>query len=880
MENKININSVTIYFFIYRIVLFFQKINKRSLLSSIIIYLLNIQLNLHSQENKIDEWYSHPPKKYTIGGIEIEGTESTDKNVLRYLTGLTVGDVIQIPGEKTADAIKNLMRQGMFDDVQIYIDKIVNNDLFLRIVVAEKPRLSKFTFIGKVKKHEADDIREKIRLVREKIITDYTIGNIKNTIRDYYVNKGYYFTKVEITQEPDKTTKTPHIILYIKINKGKKVRVKDINFYGNTVLSNAKLRRALKETKRKRWWNPFNSGKYLEENLEKDLPNIIEKYNARGYRDARIIKDTVYFVDDYKVNIDIHLEEGHRYYFGKFYWYGNSKYRSGQLDTILNIKEGDVFNQQKLDQKLYMNPNGYDISSLYMDDGYLFFQIQPKERQIRNDTIDFDIHIYEGKQATINKVFVKGNDKTNDKVIYREIRTRPGQLFRRSDIIRTQRELAQLGYFDPEKFGVNPTPNPAEGTVDLEYTLEEKPNDQLQLSGGWGGGRVLGTLGVTFNNFSARNFFKKDAWTPLPSGDGQRLSIQAQTNGTFYQSYNISFTEPWLGGKRPNSLTGTLFFTSFAPLGVNKRIKVDGKKITNPNAQFMDIIGSSIGFGKRLKWPDDYFQMYTSFNYNYYHLNRYTLFQGLNTGFANDFHFTFTLSRNSVDAPIFPKNGSNISFTGQWTPPYSYFVFKDRNISDLTAQEKYKFIEYQKYKFTAEWFTQLTNKKAPEGKEARNLVLRLKMGWGFLAYYRSAMGFSPFERFFLGGSGLSGFQNFVSREIIALRGYPDNSLSDNFGSPIVSRYTVELRYPLTLNPQATIFILGFAEAGNAFSHLKYFNPFSVKRSAGLGVRIFLPMFGLLGLDYGWGFDNVPGQPGIGNGKGQFHFTIGGFLGEL
>ncbi len=845
--------------------------------SSLILFIVLIS-NLSFAQ--INELYENSPQKYTIGGIEIEGIETLDKNVIRYLTGLTVGDVIQIPGEKTADVVKNLMKQGMFDDVKLYLDKVVNNDAFLRIVVTEKPRLSRFTFVGKVKKHEADDIREKIRLVREKVITDYTIENIKNTIQEYYVNKGYYFAKVEITQEVDKIAKTPHIILYIKIDKGKKVKIKDIHFYGNTVLSAGKLRRTMKETKRKRWWNPFNSGKYLEENLEKDLPLIVEKYNARGYRDARIIKDTVYFVDKYKVNIDIYIEEGHKYFFGKFYWHGNVKYRSGQLDTILNIKEGEVFNQEKLDQKLYMNPNGYDISSLYMDDGYLFFQIQPKERQIRNDTIDFDIHIYEGKQATINKVTVKGNDKTNDKVIYREIRSRPGQLFRRSDIIRTQRELSQLGYFDPEKFGVNPVPNPAEGTVDIEYTLEEKPNDQLQLSGGWGGGRILGTLGLVFNNFSVKNIFTKGAWTPLPSGDGQRLSIQAQTNGTFYQSYNISFTEPWLGGKRPNSLTGTVFFTSFAPLGVKKKIKVDGKKVTNPDAQFMDIIGSSIGLGKRLKWPDDYFQIYTSTNYNYYHLNQYSLFQGLNTGYANDFHFSFNISRNSIDAPIFPKNGSNISLTGQWTPPYSYFIFKNKNIADLTNEEKYKFIEYQKYKFTAEWFTQITNKKAPEGKEARNLVLRLKMGWGFLAYYNKLIGFSPFERFYLGGSGLSGFQNFVSREIIALRGYPDNSLSSDFGSPVVTRYTMELRYPFTLNPQATIFVLGFAEAGNAFDSFKYFNPFSVKRSAGVGVRIFLPMFGLIGLDYGWGFDSVPGNPSIGNGKGQFHFTIGGFLGEL
>jgi outer membrane protein insertion porin family len=496
--------------------------------------------------------------------------------------------------------------------------------------------------------------------------------------------------------------------------------------------------------------------------------------------------------------------------------------------------------------------------------------------------------MYEGKQATINKISVKGNDKTNDHVIYREIFTKPGQLFRRSDIIRTQRQLSQLGYFDPEKLNVVPTPNPADGTVDIEYTVEEKPSDQIELSGGWGGRNslnnqsgqggigIIGTLGVTFNNFSARNFFKKDSWRPLPSGDGQRLSIRAQTNGIFYQSYNFSFTEPWLGGKKPNSLTFSVFHSLFSN-GQSKYVNSELGKIFNPKRQSMSIIGGSVGLGKRLAWPDNYFNMFSNINYNYYDLKNYGAFIFAN-GFANDLNLSLNISRNSIDQPIYPKTGSNFVFLGQFTPPYSLVNNKDYN--GLSDAERYKFIEYQKFKITGEWFTQLTNKKAAEGKEARNLVLRTKVGYGFLARYSKSVGYSPFERFYMGGSGISGFQNFVAREIIALRGYPDNSLSSSFGDPICARYTMEIRYPISLNPQATIFVLGFAEAGNSWSDYKKFNPFSVKRSAGFGLRVFLPMFGLLGIDYGWGFDNVPGQPGIGNGKGQFHFTIGGALGEL
>lgn len=818
------------------------------------------------------------PKEFTIAGIEVECSEYTDKNIVRLLSGISYGDKVQIPGDKISEAIKNLWKQSLFEDVKIYLVKTIGNDAFLKIAVVEKPRLSKFSFKGKVKKNDADEIRGKIRLVREKVVTDYSLGYIKNIVQDFYVNKGFYHVKVDITTEVDKTAKTPHVIVYINVDKGKKVRIKNLNIEGNAVVADWKLRRKMTDSKPFRFYTFWNSGKYLEDNLEKDLPSIVAKYNSKGYRDARVVKDTVYFVKKNRVNIDLTIEEGNKYYFGNIKWFGNAKYRSGQLDTILNIKKGEVFDQSYLDQKLFMNPNGYDISSLYMDDGYLFFNVMPQEVNVHNDTIDIDIHLYEGKQATINKVTVMGNSKTNDHVIYREIRTRPGQLFRRSDIIRTQRELSQLGYFDPEKLGVTPTPNAADGTVDIEYKVEEKPSDQIELSGGWGGGRVVGTLGLSFNNFSMKNLFKGSAWSPLPTGDGQKFSIRAQTNGVYYQSYNMSFTEPWLGGKKPNSLSISGFFSMFNTTGAKKYVNdSEGNKITNPNRSTMKIIGGSVGFGKRLKKPDDFFSVYTEASYNYYELQNYPYFIMAN-GYANDFNGKINITRNSIDAPIFPKNGSNFSLLGQFTPPYSLFNGKD--YEKATTAEKFKFIEYQKYKFTAEWYTQLTNKKAGEGKEARNLVLRTKIGYGILGMYNKKVGVSPFERYYMGGSGLSGFQNFVAREIIALRGYTDNSLSSTSGDPLCARYTMELRYPISLNPQATIFILGFAEAGNTWARYKDFNPFQVKRSAGFGLRVFLPMFGLLGLDYGWGFDNIPGNPGSGNGKGQFHFTLGAQLGEL
>jgi outer membrane protein insertion porin family len=815
------------------------------------------------------------PQEYEIGGITVSGGNHLDPHVLTLLSGLSVGEKVKVPGEKFSGAIENLWKQGLFEDVKITATKIQGNLIFINIDVLERPRLLKFALKG-MTKSEADDIREKIKLIKGKVLTDALISSTKVKIKEFFVNKGYLDVKVDITEEKD--TKIDNgVVLMINVKKGSKVKIKEINLIGSTSIEMWKLRRAFKETKRKRWWNPFNSAKFDEDNYQKDLKSLIVKYNEKGFRDAKIVRDTIYRSESNRINIDIYINEGHRYYFRNINWVGNSKYSSKELSNVLAIKKGDIYDQSQLDAKLFMNPNGNDISSLYMDDGYLFFNVSPVEIMVTDDSIDLEMRVYEGKQATVNKITVVGNSKTNDRVIMREIRTKPGQLFRRSDIIRTQRELSQLGYFDPEKMNVVPTPNPANGTVDIEYTVEEKPSDQIELSGGYGGGRIVGTLGISFNNFSSRNFFKKEAWRPLPAGDGQRLSVRAQSNGLFFQSYNISFTEPWLGGKKPNSLSVTAYY-SIQSNGQTKMTKnPNGEKVENPSRQSLDIFGVSVGLGKRLKKPDDYFTLYQELNYQYYTLNKFSSIFSFSEGYSNNIYYKASIQRNSIDKPIFETRGSQLSLTGQFTPPYSLFNNKDYTSPLMTDQQRFKFVEYQKYKFTAKFFTPITNKKGAEGKEARNLILRTSAGFGFLTSYNSKVGTAPFERFYLGGSGLTGFA-LDGREIIALRGYDDQAVSPTTGSAFITKYSMELRFPITLNPQATIFVLGFAEAGNSWSKAKEFDPFNVKRSTGLGVRVFLPMFGLLGFDYGWRMDDIPTRPNM--AKGQFHFTIGAAIGEL
>jgi len=820
------------------------------------------------------------PREYEIGDVTITGTQYMDKNVLKMIAGIDKGDKIQVPGDRISMAIDNLWKQGLFEDVQITVTKVVGKVIFLDIYLQERPRLSKFSFKG-IRKGDADDLREKIKLNRGLVFTDYLEGSVINIVKEHYIDKGFLNADVSITRTPD-TTRVNEVVITINVSKGKKFKIDEIHIHGNEALTDGKIRRSMKDTKRKRWWNPITTSKFLEETYERDKEILLAKYKAKGYRDVRIVKDSVYKTSPKRLNVELTIEEGRKYKFRNITFVGNSKYSSKQLNNILGIKKGDVFNQEILDARLFMNPNGYDISSLYMDDGYLFFQVTPVEVLVENDSIDLEIRISEGKQATINKVTVVGNTKTNDRVVMREIRTKPGQLFRRSDIIRTQRELSQLGYFDNEKLSVTPKPNPATGTVDIEYVVEEKPSDQIELSGGWGGGRIVGTLGLSFNNFSARNIFKKQAYRPLPSGDGQRLSIRAQSTGAFFQSYNASFTEPWLGGKKPNSLTVSVFFSRFTT-GQKKRIEnAEGDKVLNPNWGKLSILGGSVGFGKRLQWPDDYFTLYAEASAQQYDLFNYTSVFSLPDGTYNNIFGKLTLSRNSISDPIFPVSGSQLSFSAQLTPPYSKFNNKD--YSDLPPTERFKFVEYQKYKVTASWFTPLTGKRQSssgnnDGKTVRNLVLNTRIGFGFLTSYDQQVGLAPFERFYLGGSGLTGFNQFDGREIIALRGYDDQSLSPpRVGATLISRYTLELRYPISLNPSATIYALGFAEAGNSWLTAKQFDPFNVKRSAGVGVRIFLPMFGLLGLDYAWRFDDSPYVPVM--DKSMFHFTIGANLGEL
>jgi len=802
------------------------------------------------------------PRTYTIGDISVSGTQNLDHSALIAISALQIGQEIKIPSDQITDAIKNLWDQKLFTDIEITADRVQGDLVFLSIHVQERPRLSKFKFRG-VKKGKQESLREEISLVRGRVITPNLISNTKRVIRKYFVDKGYFNTEVRIDQTQDSVINNS-IILTINVKKNERVKIKDIRIKGNENLSEKEIKKAMKETKEKSFFRIFKSSKYIKKLYEKDKQNIIAKYNANGFRDAQIVQDTVYQISKKRIVIEMKLEEGKQYYFGNIKWVGNTKYTDEELSRILGIDKGDIYNQALFDQRIFQDPAGRDISSLYLDDGYLFFRPNIVETEVRDDTIDFEIRLSEGKQARINKVTIVGNTKTNDHVIRREIRTNPGDLFSRTDIIRSQRELMQLGYFNQEKFEVNPTPDQASGTVDIEYVVEEKPSDQIELSGGWGGGRVVGSLGVTFNNFSAKNFFKKGAWRPLPAGDGQRLSLRAQTNGRFFQSYNISFTEPWLGGRKPNGLTVSGFYSQQTN-GADKFItNSNGEEIINPNRQALGIYGLTVGLSRRLQWPDDFFTLYNEVSYKYYDLQNWPSFV-FNTGFSNNLSFTTTFARNSIDAPIYPTRGSQTSLSVQFTPPYSLFDGKD-DYSNLPDQERFRFAEYHKWKFNSSWFTTLTGK----------FVLNTKMGFGYLGVYNDDVGRSPFERFFLGGDGLTGF-NLDGREIIAQRGYGDRVLSPQQGASVVSKYTMEVRYPFSLNQSATIYGLVFAEAGNSWVDFEQFAPFEVKRSVGVGVRIFMPFFGLLGLDWGYRLDEIPGVTDPSN-KTEFHFTIGGNIG--
>ena len=796
------------------------------------------------------------PITYTIASITISGNTYTPEGVILLTSGLKVGQKITIPGDDTKQAISRLWKRKLFSDIELSVEKVKDNRISLHIRVEERPALSKYSIKG-LKKTETNNVRDEISLETNQLITEDLVNKTKAEIRDYFFEKGYYGVKINISRVQD--PKKPNFqILRIEINRGKKVKLEEIYFVGNENISDKKLRKIIKPKQLKNKLNIFASSKFVEEEYEETKMGIVSAYSALGYRDVYLNYDSIQQISEDRVVLKIGINEGKKYFFRNITWVGNSKYRTSLLDTLLGIKSGDIYDQSKLESKLFMSENGFDVSSLYMDDGYLFFNVNPVEVLVENDSIDLEMRIYEGKQATVNRVSVVGNDKTSDFVAMRVIRTRPGDKFSRSDIQRSMRELAQLGFFDPEGLDVNPIPNPQNGTVDIEYKVVEKPSDQIEASGGWGGfGGFVGTLGLTLNNFSSRKVFEKGGWNPIPSGDGQRLSIRVQSNGPQYQGYNFSFSEPWLGGKKPNSLSVSVFHNVQSTFQFTQ----DRPKFTTT--------GGSIAFGKQLKVPDDYFSFSTSLTYQRYGLKDWTSFGaselGYTNGNANNISITTSLSRNSTNHPIYPTEGSSFLASLQFTPPYSLISGKDFSDPDITPQERYQFIELIKTKFNGQWFLGMGNGK-------RKFVLSPSYRFGAVSIWNKDVGYSPFELFRVGGSGLSNFVLYGT-DIISQRGYDEGKISDprngQQGLPIYTKYSLELRYPLTVGQSSTIYAQTFVEAGNAFRSMQEFSPFDVRRAAGVGVRLFLPMFGLLGVDYAWALD-----AGVYDEPTQFHFFIG------
>jgi outer membrane protein insertion porin family len=853
-------------------------------------------------ENSVS--YRHGAE-YEIADITVSSnSDKIDKNYVIFISGLVRGERVEMPGEVFSNAIKKLWAEKVFSDIKITLTKIIDDKIFVNIHVEERPRLSRFTFRG-INKTESDNIRDIIKLFRGEVVTPNLLLSTKAKIKDYFDDKGFLLAQIDLVEITDTTAGSPTVTLEIKIDKGEKVKIGDIIITGNDQVEDYELKRALKNTKRKSdfqihndlrklisrprtsWAaikkeddkydfypllikylrqraniNIFKSSKFVESDYQTDKEALIALYNREGFRDARILSDSIGYVNGEMI-IYINVEEGNRYYIRNINWVGNSKYKTEDLNKILDMKRGDVYNREKLDKALNYNPSGMDISTLYQDNGYLFFNVTPVETAVEGDSVDIEFRVYEGKQAVINRVSVTGNIKTSDHVIVREIRSKPGQLFSRSDIIRTQQELGTLGYFNPQGMNVIPKPNPQDGTVDLEYVVEEQPNDQVELSGGYGNKTIVGTLGVTFNNFSTRNIFNKKAWKPLPAGDGQRLSVRAQSNGQFFQSYNFSFTEPWLGGKKP------IAFSISAYHSQNNLGPITSSKGRIQSSSVM------ISVGKRLKWPDDFFNIFTFVKWERYNLRNYAISKDYDNGTSHKIAFQVSLSRNSTDDFIFPTRGSNISVSSEFTPPFSYLIKKD--YANLPAEERNRLLEYHKWKFNAQFFSGIGGQKL-----SKKLVLFNRFDFGALGGYNPNIPLTPFERFQVGGDGLSalGFQNqFLGREVIALRGYQNGALTPGFpgntsGGTVYTKITTELRYLISGNPSAKIFVLAFMEAGNSWENFKEFSSFRVNRSVGGGVRIFLPMFGLLGVDYGWGFDPVRGTPEDKRQKGNFHFMIG------
>ncbi len=800
------------------------------------------------------------PEDYVIGGVTVTGVRFLDTNALIGISGLRLGQEVTIPGDAITAAVQKLWMQGLFSDIRVTISRIIADTAFLDIYLQERPRISSVKYNG-LKKAETQDLFEKINLPVGSQVTAYLLKNAERVIKDHFIEKGFYNIQVDFIQKDD-PDQPNNVILTINVDKKEKVKIADITFVGNEFFEAKKLRRQMKGTKKKNL-NFLRSSKYVGDKFEEDKGKLYLFYNDNGFKDFDIISDSIYSVSEDRVALLIRIEEGKQYFLRNIDWVGNSVYRKEDLEKVLNIKKGTVYNQSLIYDRLNGQSGAQDaVSSLYQDYGYLFSRLTPVEAKVENDSVDIEIRIYEGDQAYLNNVIITGNTRTNEHIARRELYTLPGDLFSKEKIMRSIRQLGVLGHFDPEKISPVPLPDITNGTVDLLYKLEERANDQFEVSGGWGAGMLVGTVGVRFNNFAMRNFFNLKEWRPYPSGDGQSLSIRAQSNGRIYQSYNVSFVEPWLGGKNPNTFSVSMF----------RSLMTNGKKKDEDGRQSMIIDGATIGLGKRLTWPDDYFSLYGEFSYQRYNLNNYNVYRFLfENGQSNLLSLTAKLTRFSTSPNlIYPRKGSSFTLSVQATPPYS--AISGQNMLNAEDEVKYKWIEFHKWTFKSDYYFPITKND--------KMVLNARFSFGYLGHYNKDIGPSPFENFYLGGDGMTGY-SFYGREVIALRGYTNGSLTPNdpvrgvSSGNVYSKITFELRYPISLNPQATIFALTFLESGRAWYQLKEYNPFKMNRSAGIGLRANLPMFGLLGVDWGYGFDPVPNPTAYPNAnKSQFHFVIG------
>ncbi|MBQ9701490.1 MAG: outer membrane protein assembly factor BamA [Bacteroidales bacterium] len=823
------------------------------------------------------------PKSYVVGGVGIEGNQYFNEHQILQQVGLQKGQTVTVPGEDVTSIVRRLVAQRYFEDVAVVVDSLnaSADTAWFKVVVRERPRVSRWTYSG-VKSGEKKDLQERLNLRPGREYSEYVKNTSIDIIKRYYKEKGYLKVEVNVDAVRDTMIRSAMRVNF-NVDRGPKVRIKDINFIGNKHVSERKLAKNMKETHANKWYNLFKSKKFKEKEYENDRKTVLDAFNEAGYRDARLVRDSVYYTKDGKhLAIDMVFDEGEKYYFRNITWTGNSVYPTEALNNILQIKKGDVYDMVTLNKRLKGGgkENEYDVSKLYRDNGFLFFQVTPVEVNIQKDSVDLEVRIAEGKPATINDVIINGNDLTNERVVRRQVMTRPGYLFSQSDFERSIREIASMGQFDPEAImkegGYSILTNQLNNTVDIVYNVKEKPSSQLELSGGWGGNTFVLTAGISFNNFSTRRILEKGAWRPVPLGDAQNLAFRFQTNGKYYTNISASFTEPWLFGKKPTSLSLSAYYSkmtdSYLAIGILSTDKM------------FEVFGFNAGLGTRLKWPDNYFVLSGSASWQTYKLTNWTnSYFAFNDGISHNLSFTINLSRNSSDQQIYPRTGSEFSASLQFTPPYSLLrrytydengdkvkvnSWRDVNYDDWTAAQRYKWIEYHKWKFNGTVYTKLVG----------DLVLMTRAQFGFLGYYNRNWGYSPFENFQVGGDGMSGYMTYGA-EIVSLRGYTDYSLTPRKVTPysqngisyagnLYDKFTVELRYPVILQPQSTIYALVFLEGGNCWSDIREFNPFHIKRSAGVGVRVFLPMIGLLGVDWGYGFDDAT------NGKSQFHFVLG------